>query len=99
MRSRHRLDDFFFDELTGFSKHKELCMVLQVLFVISHGQASLERGSSLNKSLLTYNKEKRSIQSRHLMKDQLLLKKLSQHSLDTTKKLLQYARTARQRYE
>ena len=32
--------------------HNELCMVLQVVFVISHGQDSVEIGFSLNKNIL-----------------------------------------------
>ena len=42
--SKHRLDHFFFKELTGVSMHMEFCMVLQVVFIISHRQASEERG-------------------------------------------------------
>ena len=98
-RSKHRLDYFFFKELTGVSIQKELCMFLQVLLVISHGQASLERGFSLNKSLLVDNMEEMSIQCCRLIKDHLLLNKLSPHFLDIIKKMLQHARTARQRYE
>ena len=98
-RSKHRLDYFFFKELTGVSIQKELCMFLQVLLVISHGQASVERGFSLNKSLLVDNMEEMSIQCCRLIKDHLLLNKLSPHFLDIIKKMLQHARTARQRYE
>ena len=98
-RSKHRLDYFFFKELTGVSIQKELCMFLQVLLVISHRQASVERGFSLNKSLLVDNMEEMSIQCCRLIKDHLLLNKLSPHFLDIIKKILQHARTARQRYE
>ena len=85
-RNKHRLHDFFFKELTGVSMHKELCMVLQVVFVISHGQASIERGFSLNKNLAD-NMEEVSIQSHRLIKDYLLLDELSPYSLDITYKM------------
>ena len=85
-RNKCRLHDFFFKELTGVSMHKELCMVLQVVFVISHGQASVERGFTLNKNLAD-NTEEVSIQSCRLIKDYLLLDDLSPYSFDITYKI------------
>lgn len=43
--------------------------------------------------------EEVSIQSRCLIKDHLLLNRFSTYSLDITNKMLQHARTTRQRYE
>ena len=45
-------------------------MILQVIFTISHGQASVERGFSANKNLLVENVEELAIQS-CLIKDSL----------------------------
>ena len=86
-RNKYRLHDFFFKDLIGVSMCKELCMVLQVVFIISHGQASAERGFRLNKNLAD-NMEEVSIQSRCLIKDYLLSNKLSPHSLGITCKML-----------
>ena len=48
-------------------------MILQVIFTISHGQASVERGFSANKNLLAENVEELTIQSCCLIKDSLTL--------------------------
>ena len=47
---KQRIDDFYFHSLTNISEHNELCDVLKLIFTISHGQADVERGFSLNKS-------------------------------------------------
>ena len=65
--SKERLDDFFF---------KEMCMILQVIFSISHGQISVEKGFTLNKNPLTEDNEESTIQSSCLIKDHLLSVKL-----------------------
>ena len=49
---KQRIDDFYFHSLTNISEHNELCDVLKLIFTISHGQADVERGFSLNKNLL-----------------------------------------------
>ena len=70
--SKQRLKGLFFKELTSVSLHEELCMILQVIFTISHGQASVERGFSLNKNPLAKNVEELTIQSCCLIKESLL---------------------------
>ena len=42
-------------------RYRNLAIALQLIFVLSHGQASVERGLSLNKGVLNYNMTELSI--------------------------------------
>ena len=52
-----RIDSFFAEFMHGISKFKCGWKVFKLIFILSHGQASAERGFSLNKELLTENLE------------------------------------------
>ena len=47
-RQKTRLDDFFFKVL-DIRSHKELQSVVKLVLTLSHGQAAVERGFSINK--------------------------------------------------
>ena len=59
----------------NISEHKELCDVLKLIFKISHGQADVERGFSLNENLLNQKLEALTITSRQKVKDYLISNK------------------------
>ena len=63
-----RLDDFYFRKL-NVSKHPELASLLIVLFTLSHGQADVERGFSLNSGSLKDNIKDESVVSKRIVKD------------------------------
>ena len=50
-RYKTKLDVFYFETI-GLDKYKELKYVMKVILILSHGQASVERGFSINKSVL-----------------------------------------------
>ena len=52
-----RIDSFFAEFMHGISKFKCGWKVFKLIFILSHGQASAERGFFLNKELLTENLE------------------------------------------
>ena len=60
--SNDRLDDFYFKKMK-ISKFKELALVCKIVFTLSHGQSSVERGFSLNKSVVADNISNQSIVS------------------------------------
>lgn len=93
-----RLDEFYFHQLNNVSKHNELCTVLKLIFTLSHGQADVERGFSLNKNLINQNMESLTIISRRRVKDHLLSNKLLPHTFEVPTKLMQYAQSAHRNY-
>ena len=50
-----RLDPFVSEMLQSQEEYKELWLTVQLILTLSHGQATLERGFSINKEVLTPN--------------------------------------------
>ena len=67
-RKTQRLDHFYFE---NFDMDR-LSIILQPIFVLSHGQAAVECGFSLNQSLLCCNMKEMSIVSRRRIKDYMI---------------------------
>jgi len=61
-----RLDDFFFQKPT-LKIPNELKSILKLVLVISHGQASVERGFNTNKSISIVNSSEKSMVSRKII--------------------------------
>ena len=53
-RYKTKLDVFYFQTI-GLDKYKERKYVMKVILTLSHGQALVERGFSINKSALKVN--------------------------------------------
>ena len=51
----HRLDVVFFEHLNDKEEYKELWSVIRRLLTLSHGQAVVERGFSINKDTMVAN--------------------------------------------
>ena len=58
-----RIDSFFVEFMHSNSKFKCCWEVFKLIFILSHGQASVERDFSVNKELLTENLEEVSMDS------------------------------------
>ena len=61
-RKTQRLDPFYFENF-DMDRFPKLSIILQSIFVLSHGQAAVERRFSLNQSLLCCNTKEMSIVS------------------------------------
>ena len=66
-----RIDSFFAEFMRGNSKFKCCWEVFKLTFILSHGQASVARGFSINKELLTENLEEVSIVSQRIVYDHI----------------------------
>lgn len=66
-----RLDVFYYDFLSEQPKYSKLWQVLKTLLLLSHGQASVERGFSINKNLIVDNLGDQSIIAKRIIKDHL----------------------------
>ena len=53
-RSNKRLDDFYFRDI-NITKYPDLAFVVKLVLTLSHGQASVERGFSVDKAIITNN--------------------------------------------
>lgn len=56
-----RLDSLLASVMRPLSNLRKLWQLVQCLLVLSHGQASVERGFSVNKELMSYNFKERSV--------------------------------------
>ena len=56
-----RLDSFLSEMLQAQEEYKELWLTMQLLLTLSHGQATIERGFSVNKEVLTPNLQELSL--------------------------------------
>ncbi|KAJ8031243.1 hypothetical protein HOLleu_27914 [Holothuria leucospilota] len=95
-RETDRLDTFYY-KLEGQTSYSRLWAVVKMMLSLSHGQADVERGFSVNKELTVENQKENSLNARRLISDHL--KNVGGVcKVNISKELLSYARNARQRY-
>ena len=80
IKNKDCLDDLYFNQL-HIDKYKELASVLNILFAISHSQASVERSLNLNKAILKDNIEQASVRSWRLIKDHFNMRNVKPHTI------------------
>ena len=56
-----RLDSFLFGVLQNQNESKQLWITMQLFLTLSHGQATVERGFSVNKEVLSPNLQETSL--------------------------------------
>ena len=88
----------FFFQLVSFTISAELKSILKSVLVLSHGQASIERGFNVNKTILTVNMNEKSVVARKII-DQMRKNNLDPASITITKKLIMSVKAAHQRYQ
>ena len=72
-RSSDSLDSFYFSVFLNLNhSHLDLSFMLQLILVLSHGQASVERGFSLRNATLRDNISELSLDSKRLIGDHML---------------------------
>ena len=68
---KNRLDSFLSGYMKGVAKFANLWKVCKIIFTLSHGQADIERGFSVNKELLIEDMKQKSLVSQRIVCDQL----------------------------
>ena len=63
------MDTFFFEELNQQKTYESLWCTIQLLLTLSHGQATVDRGFSVNKEVLAPNLKAVSLTALHLIHD------------------------------
>ena len=98
-QNEQRVDDFYFNEMENWSDYSEYCNILGLVFVISHGEADIERGFSLNKNLLKQNREALTIRSQCKIKDYLLCNEIKLNTYTIPSKMLESVQLLWQMYD
>ena len=80
--------NFYFTKFDMYDTYRNLAIVLQLIFVLSHGQANAERGFSLNKGVLNDNMIDLSIISRRVVKYHLRIIKVGASEVTITPSLI-----------
>ena len=93
-----RIDTFYYNKLANKPEYEDLWGVVKNLLLLSHGQASVERGFSVNKEVMVQNLAEQSLVAQCIICDHV-------KSVDgianvtCSKELLISATSARQRYQ
>lgn len=98
MLTQERLDVFYAEIMHGNSKFKSCWKVFKLVFTLSHGQASVERGFSINKELLTDNLEEVSLISQRMVYDYINESGKSITEIPKCNELLKSCKLSRSRY-
>ena len=95
--TKTRLDNFYFQNF-DIRRYKRLCSVLKIILTLSHGQAAVERGFSINNSVLKVNIKEDSIVAKKIIRDHMLANALNPHNVQISNKLILSCNTAHMRY-
>ena len=85
--------------MKDLSDYSEFYNILELVFVLSHGHADIDRGFSLNKNLLKQNMEAITITSRCKIKDNLLCNETNLNTYTIPSKMLESVQLSRKKYE
>ena len=66
-----RVDEFYFSNLSGEKKFAELWTVIQIVLVLSHGQAPVEGSSRVNSDIMTIKMKRETLCASKLIHDSL----------------------------
>ena len=97
-RNKVCLDDFFFN-IIGVQKYDKFAFIIKVILTVSPAQAAIERGFSLNKTILDVNMKKESIVARKIIRDHLLTNSIQPHTIDINNAMIVSFKAARQKYQ
>ena len=78
------LDHFYF-KIIMVGRSEVLSFILKIILIMSHGQASVERGFSLNDSMKQTNIAPETIISKRLIKGYILANKITLDKVDITR--------------
>ena len=99
-RHEEPLDSFYFTLFPRLhSRYPELSYLLKLILVLSHGQASVERGFSLRNSTLKDNISDLSTYSKRVIIDHMLSNKIKASTMEISTLMMVSYKSARTKYE
>ena len=98
-QAKDRLVSFFGSLMQANADLFNLWKVCRIIFVLSHGQADVERGFNINGELLVENMKELSLISQRIVCDHFSACKNDLHNYQVDKKLLLSCKGARMKYD
>ena len=98
-QDKDRLDSFFGSLMQANADLFNLWKVCRIIFVLSHGQADVERGFNINGELLVENMKELSLISQRIVCDHFSACKNDLHNYQVDKKLLRSCKGAHMKYD
>ena len=95
---KDRLDTLFYDSLVKKDEYWHLWGIVRVVLLLSHGQATVERGFSTNKETMVDNMAEHTLIGKRVVKDFLSSTGCKVADVNVTPQLLAAAASGRQRY-
>jgi len=95
----NRLDRFYFETIKVSVDYKVLSKVFIFIFTLSHGQASIERGFSINSNMLSENMKEKSLISCRTIKDFMVSNKLKAREIEMNNEMIKAFRSASLQYK
>lgn len=96
-KDKNRLDDFYLDSMSE-CKYKDLWMVTQLILIISHGNADVESGFSINKGMLVENLHEDSLKALRQVNDGIAAAG-GLKNICVDRKMLSFVKSARTKYD
>ena len=93
-----RIDSFYAGIMSESASYKDCWEIFKFVFTLSHGQASIERGFSINKELLVENLQEESIVCQRMVYDHVNCSGESITEVPMTNALLKSCKLAYSRY-
>ena len=94
-----RLDSFLFEVLQNQNESQQLWITMQLILTLSHGQATVERGFSVNKEVLAPNLQETSLIAMRLVHSSMQVAKCKVGDFVVNDALLSSCAHARNRYQ
>ena len=94
-----RLDSFLFEVLQNQTESQQLWITMQLILTLSHGQATVERGFSVNKEVLAPNLQETSLVAMRLVHSSMQVAKCKVGDFVVNDALLSSCAHARNRYQ
>ena len=98
-KSKNRLDSFLWKYMGSDSSYKSIWSIVKIILVLSHGQATVERGFSENKMLLVENLDMESLIAQRLICNYMKRKNFEPHNFPVSKNLISSAESVPQKYQ
>ena len=96
--NKDRLDAFYYKTIGTKEEFRELWSVCQMAFILSHGNASVESGFSVNGDMLVENLKETSLIAQRQVYDAIIANG-GVLKIEVTSKMLTYAIQSRSRYQ
>ena len=93
-----RLDEFYSQIFHKEKQYTSLWLICQLVFIISHGQAAIERGFKINKELSVQNQSTDSLIALRIVNDHHESNGVTAANIPITRERVKHARAARLRY-